>query len=275
MQIGIATPSLELWRIEQTFTNVPHIHDDRLQVTIPIRGTCHFTHEHREFQLKEGNALVQHPREKHHFRIGDDAGVIIIQLRPDRLTGDGGAPGELSPHQYMNPQDIHSRFREWTRLFAAGDGSDPLAVQEAETEVIAYLSRSLKGSFRPERDEPAVRRPPYADPHLSRVIDYIHASFRSPLTIDDMAALAMQSRYHFIRSFKAATGMSPYQYVLRVRVEEAKRKLRSTAMSVTDISLHVGFSSTSQLHRTFHNAVGLSPEKYRTQTRRVTPDGGA
>ncbi|TNJ64998.1 AraC family transcriptional regulator [Paenibacillus hemerocallicola] len=261
MNIRIETPKMELWRIENEFSNVPHSHEGQVQLTVPIHGTCHFTHERREYRLGEGCAVVQHPREEHHFRLGDNAGVIIIQLQAGSLAEEVRQE-ELSFRQYVNPREIQSRFRDWIGLLLSRDPSDQLSLQETEAMVVGYLHGALKGSFQPDGGGP-MRRPAIADVHLSRVIDYIHANFRSPLTIDEMAAMALQSRYHFIRSFKSATGMSPYQYVLHTRIEEAKRKLRTTRMSVTDISLELGFSSTSQLHRAFMNAVGTSPEQYR------------
>jgi AraC-like DNA-binding protein len=175
MNIRIETPKMELWRIENEFTNVPHSHEGQVQLTVPIHGTCHFTHERREYRLVEGCALVQHPREEHHFRIGDNAGVIIIQLQAGSLAEEARQE-ELSFRQYLNPKEVQSRFRDWVGLILARD---------------------------------------------------------------------------------------PYQYMLHARIEEAKRKLRTTRMSVTDISLYLGFSSTSLLHRAFMNAVGMSPEQFR------------
>ncbi|PYI53126.1 AraC family transcriptional regulator [Paenibacillus flagellatus] len=262
MRMNIATSSMELWRIENGFANDTHAHDEQVQVTIPIRGVCHFTQENRMYRLDAGNALVQHPREKHEFRLGADAGVIIFQVNADALADAGARPPDFPLRSYVEPDDIQSRFRQWTNDLLVRDPSDRLSVQETESHVAAYLTRLLRGS--PERDtgEPA-RRPAAADPHLRRALDYIDVHYRSALSVDELAALALQSRFHFIRSFKAATGLSPYQYVLHRRIEEAKRKLRATRMSVTDISAHLGFSSTSQFYRAFRNAVGVTPEQYR------------
>ncbi|GAA3402659.1 AraC family transcriptional regulator [Paenibacillus hodogayensis] len=267
MQIRIATTGMELWKIEHEFTNVPHVHDNWLQVTVPIQGTCHFTHERREYALQEGCALVQHPHEEHHFRTAGGAGVIIIQLQTDIWTGGVAPAPELSLRQYVDPHDIRSRFRGWTGRLLASDPVDPIAQQETEADIVAYLHHALRGNIRPaEADMPTVRQRT-GDPHLARVLDYIHTHYRSALTLDELAALALQSRYHFIRSFKASVGMSPYQYVLRVRIEEAKHKLKTSNMTIVDISVYVGFSSTSQLHRAFLNAVGMSPELYRSRMR--------
>ncbi|MEF3303578.1 AraC family transcriptional regulator [Paenibacillus sp. GYB003] len=260
MQIRIVTPAMELWRIEDEFTNVPHSHEERVQLTVPIRGTCHFTQERRKYRLDEGRALVQHPREEHHFRIGDKSGVIIIQLQTSRMAG-GLSADDFAPMPHINARELGARFREWAGELLLRDPADPLAQQETESRVASYMSRVLTGAAPPGGDALPARSKD--DPHVARAIEYIRARFRSALTVDELASVALQSRYHFIRSFKAATGLSPYQYVLRLRIEEAKRLLRTTRMSVTDISLHLGFASTSQLHRAFRSIVGVSPERFR------------
>jgi transcriptional regulator GlxA family with amidase domain len=101
------------------------------------------------------------------------------------------------------------------------------------------------------------------DPHLKRVIEYMHDCYMQPISIDLLASLAGMSRFHFIRSFKLLTRFAPYQYMLAIRIDEAKQRLRSTRMTVTEISLDVGFSSPSQLYRAFHKFTGMSPEQYR------------
>ncbi|MEF3313860.1 AraC family transcriptional regulator [Paenibacillus sp. GYB004] len=261
MYMRISTDELELWRIENEFTNHPHSHDEQIQITIPIQGTCHFTHEQRSYSLDSGNSLIQYPRENHHFRIGGDSSVIIIQLQADRLEYNN-RPVELMPRHYVDPQDVLGQFRDWTSRLLARDPSDRLSVQETECSVVSYLSRVFGDRSDPLSERPD-RRLIVSDPYMTRVLDYIHDHFRTWISVDDLAALALQSRYHFIRSFKSATGMSPYQYVMHTRIEEAKRKLRSTSMSVTEIAMYLGFSSASQLYRAFMNAVGTTPERYR------------
>lgn len=261
MYMRISTDELELWRIENEFTNNPHSHDEQIQITIPIHGTCHFTHEQRSYRLDSGNSLIQYPRENHHFQIGGDSSVIIIQLQANRLEYNN-RPVELMPRHYVDPRDVLGQFRDWTSRLLARDPSDRLSVQETESSVVAYLNRVFGETAGTPSEGPA-RRLGVSDPYMSRVLDYIHDRFRTSISVDDLAALALQSRYHFIRSFKSATGMSPYQYVMHTRIEEAKHKLRTTSMSVTEIAMYLGFSSTSQLYRAFMNAIGTTPERYR------------
>ncbi len=71
------------------------------------------------------------------------------------------------------------------------------------------------------------------------------------------------SQYYFSRMFKQSTGVSPYQYVMRQRIERAKYLLRMTPLSVAAIAEHVGFSSQNQLTIQFRKFIGTTPSGYR------------
>ncbi|MFH0241978.1 helix-turn-helix transcriptional regulator [Streptomyces sp. HK10] len=84
-----------------------------------------------------------------------------------------------------------------------------------------------------------------------------------PLSIDDMARFAMYSKFHFSREFQRITGISPRRFLSALRIQEAKRLLLTTDMTVTEISSTVGYSSVGTFSSRFANSVGLSPSAYR------------
>jgi len=272
MKIIIETPQLELWRIEEAFSNLPHVHEDRLQITIPTRGTCFLTQENKDYGLTDGHGLLQYSAQEHSFHIGEDSSVIIIQIRNNRLGDffrDQGV--DLALQQKFDPSIITKQFQQWASELFRSDPNDPLAVDETESRVLSFLYYSLKGSHTLSGKElaaPGAARDGEArDHHLARVLDYIHVHYTQRISIDTLAAIALQSRFHFIRSFKAYTHMTPYQYVLGLRMEDAKKQLRRRGNTVTEVSLNLGFSSTSQFYRAFLKAVGVTPEEFRNGSR--------
>lgn len=98
--------------------------------------------------------------------------------------------------------------------------------------------------------------PPVA---LQRVRDYVHAHLSEEITLETLAALVHLSPYHFARKFKAATGLPPYQYVLRCRVEQAKSLLMAGKHSISAVAQTVGFASQSHLTRHIKHAFGVTP----------------
>jgi AraC-like DNA-binding protein len=98
--------------------------------------------------------------------------------------------------------------------------------------------------------------------HLLRAKDVIDRDYAKPLDVATLAAEAHASTAHFSRSFKRAFGETPHKYLVRRRIERAKGLLRSTDLSVTDVSLDVGFRSLGSFGAAFRDLVGESPGSY-------------
>ena len=96
---------------------------------------------------------------------------------------------------------------------------------------------------------------------LDRVIDYIHSNIDRPLGVDEVAAAAQQTWSHFPRLFRKSTGMSPYQFVIRVRLEQALGLLRDSRLPLAEVALRAGFADQSHLCRWMRRAYGASPKK--------------
>ena len=96
---------------------------------------------------------------------------------------------------------------------------------------------------------------------MSDVLRYMAAHSAAPHTVAALARMAQLSPYHFLRSFKATTGVTPHQWLLRARLRAAAEKLAATKAPVTDIALDVGFDDLSNFTRTFRAEFGASPRR--------------
>ena len=91
----------------------------------------------------------------------------------------------------------------------------------------------------------------------------MESEFRSDLNLETLAGESGYSRNHFLRLFRAATGYSPHQYLLKLRLKEAKSMMKNKALDLLEIALACGFSSDIQLSRAFLKTHGFSPSQYR------------
>ncbi|MBE1461917.1 helix-turn-helix domain-containing protein [Kibdelosporangium phytohabitans] len=98
---------------------------------------------------------------------------------------------------------------------------------------------------------------------VGRVIDAMYNNLGEQMTLDDMARAAMFSKFHFSRIFQRATGISPGRFLSAMRLQEAKRLLLATSLSVTEISHRVGYQSVGTFSSRFRSSVGISPSTYR------------
>jgi AraC-like DNA-binding protein len=98
--------------------------------------------------------------------------------------------------------------------------------------------------------------------HLLRAKDLIDRDYAAELDVAAFARAAHASPAHFARSFKRAFGETPHRYLQRRRIERAKELLRGTSLSVTEISVEVGFRSLGSFSATFRELVGEPPSTY-------------
>lgn len=101
---------------------------------------------------------------------------------------------------------------------------------------------------------------------INKVIDYINLNLSEELTLERLAGVANFSPYHFHRVFHTMAGETLNSYINRLRLERSAHKLRwNINLSITEIALECGFSSSSAFTRAFKAYFNLSPTDYRVQ----------
>jgi AraC-like DNA-binding protein len=105
---------------------------------------------------------------------------------------------------------------------------------------------------------------------IARVRAYIDRNLHRTIHIRDLSAIARRSKAHFSRKFKLAVGESPHAFVVSRRLERASHLMMTSAASLSEIALSVGFSDQAHLCRLFRQAFGQSPANWRRE--RGIPD---
>ena len=197
-----------------------------------------------------------------HSPTGDDSVTQIRLLVPaatmDRVADEvwGGttrAPDGLA----FDDEVLRSLLTRLYRAARAGV-TDLYAATAAEFIAVHLLTR--------HGTAPAPAWAPRDDVRITRVTDRLHAAPHLPVTLAELAAVAGLSRFHLLRLFKQHTGETPAQFHLRLRIDLAKRLLRTTTAGVSEIGLRCGFADSSHFARTFRRQVGASPSSYRSAT---------
>lgn len=92
---------------------------------------------------------------------------------------------------------------------------------------------------------------------------YIEKNFRQDLTLNDLASLVYVSPYHLAHVFKEEVGLPPIQYMIHCRIEEAKRLLEHSNLSVREIALVIGYENANYFNLLFKKMTGSPPGKFR------------
>jgi AraC family transcriptional regulator len=112
-------------------------------------------------------------------------------------------------------------------------------------------------------------RHPLSGPHrltdyqVRAAIDYIQDHVRDSLDLGSISRVAGLSEFHFARLFKAATGVTPFQFVTQVRMARARELLRKTRLPISEIAERVGYQKPSHFSHRFRAALGCGPDAYR------------
>lgn len=137
---------------------------------------------------------------------------------------------------------------------AAASAASRLSLDTALARAAAaLLTRHCETASRvPKTMEPAA---------VKKVRDYLNENLSEKVSLEELSTVAGLSRYHLLRVFRESTGLPPHSYHLQLRIEYAKRLLRS-GISFAETALLSGFSDQSHFSNTFRKYTGATPSQY-------------
>ncbi len=127
--------------------------------------------------------------------------------------------------------------------------------------LLRYLLTEFAAAARSQRS----RRSQGLD--LERIQAFMREHFDRPLNLDDLAAQASLSKYHFSNSYRRLTGYSPIRHYLNMKMEHACSLLDGSNMGIAEIARQVGYEDPLYFSRQFRRTVGVSPREYRGSIR--------
>jgi AraC family transcriptional regulator len=177
-------------------------------------------------------------------------------LEPARLT--------VPPLDGLDLPQLRAAMLAVDAELTSGGAGGPLAAESLANVLGVHLIRHVAAPRRAGRGRDGT----LPRGRLHAVVEYIEEHLDASPTLEQIAAVARLSPYHFARQFKAATGLPPHQYVIARRVERAKQFLQGGGdFSLAEVAANAGFSDQSQFSRHFKRLVGVTPGQFRTPAR--------
>lgn len=103
---------------------------------------------------------------------------------------------------------------------------------------------------------------------ISEIVEYMTANYQENITLGGVSERFEISKYYLSRMFKEVTGFTLIEYLNGIRIKQAQKMLRTTALNVTTISENIGFDSITHFGRVFKTITGSSPLQYRKALRK-------
>lgn len=128
-----------------------------------------------------------------------------------------------------------------------------------ETILASLLCQLIAGSADPS---PTPERVELSRGKFDRAREWIDANLAKPFSLEDLAQEIGVSLRHLHRAFPAATGLSPYRYILMQRVDRAKEFIRAGQLSLPEIATAVGFCDQAHMANTFRKLLNAPPSQF-------------
>ena len=259
-----------------------HTHDFT-EVTLVAGGAGQLRVGEHLFHIAQGDVFVVPAGMSHGYGLSGDHGRIYHLVLPSPFLQRHGpafrmVPGfpaffTLEPH-FRRETGFRYRLRleadalPWVvelfeRLVQESDVDTavrPLAIEALAVYVLAHLCR-LYSRQQPIADETAAAHA--LTQALQSVFELVAARYREKLSLSDLARAAHLQPNYFCRTFRRVMGTTPVEYLHQYRVQVARRLLRETQQSVTEIAHATGFYDASHFSRVFSRVTGLTPMRYR------------
>jgi len=139
------------------------------------------------------------------------------------------------------------------------------AESDSESHRAPQRDLALFDSYAIERDSARTYRSGLSPSRLRSVTELMQAKIEDELSLQEMAESAGLSTTYFSHMFRKSTGVTPHQFVLRLKVERAKEMLRAAEVRVLDVAVACGFKTQQHFARVFRRLCGVSPTEYRQE----------
>jgi AraC-like DNA-binding protein/mannose-6-phosphate isomerase-like protein (cupin superfamily) len=245
-----------------------HSHGKMVEICYLESGRQTYSVGGEQFHLNGGDLFVTFPNERHGSdQSPEGKGVLywmLIQVpgRHERLLSLAPAESrllldrllKLPARQFPGGEGVSRILRRVMGVFDRD--SDPLRLVNLQNLLLRFLLDVLEASH------DAHRR---VSPEIRAVQQAIAENLDQALPIRRLALLAHMSQSRLKARFKAEVGVPPADYVMRQRIDRTKQLLRQGDLSVTEIALRLGFSSTQYFATAFKRYTGQTPSSYRRQ----------
>jgi AraC-like DNA-binding protein len=176
------------------------------------------------------------------------------------LIGDVNLPYILLNRDMPWMEEVLNLIKKAYELFASKKFGYELRMRNYLSEILCLILENC-----PAQTSDLKTRNYTEIDRLRKMLDYVHNNYTEPIQIQQISEAASVSKRECLRCFHHIVGISPRQYVIDLRVRKAKQLLAESSLSLVEICGNCGFHDQSYFTKTFREATGLSPGKWRKE----------
>ena len=224
-----------------------------------VKGIGSFVLPDHEVSVKENDLVIINPNVEHTERSNEKDSLEYIALGIEGISFllPDEDESRIGLFTYQGDREdilfyLHKLLREVQQI----DDNYEIICRNIIEILIIKLRRSKEITI--ESNEPK-----NLNQSVALVQHYINQNFRDPITLDILAKVGNINKYYLAHIFKEELDMSPIEYLIQVRINEAKNLLETTSYTIAEVARFNGFSSQSFFSQAFKRETKLTPSKYR------------
>lgn len=218
-------------------------------------GEMSFTQGNMTVLAGEGDAVLMNCTHPHRYQTSERAefyyynfnGPAVLQQVDWMIAVNGGI---LFRNAYADR--VREQMKGQISLLVSGLAPEPVGISQNICNCLSFL---------------AVRRTRNLDVHgntvSARAVRFMRRHLEQPIRVADIAAAVNLSPYYFSRRFRAETGDSPANFLIRLRIRRAEELLRTTDLDIETIALRLGYENAASFTNIFTQKTGMSPRRFR------------
>lgn len=184
--------------------------------------------------------------------------VVVEKQFMERLLRESGYEGKEFELRFGLTQDAKTYIQYFKEEFSKKEQCNQHKLMHLASLIVTVF---IENEFSQNRKQ--TKEAPQYQQGLHKVASYINHHYTENLQIEDLAAMCNLSKSYFIAAFHKEIGDSPYNYLNRLRIANARILLENTKFTIKEIALQCGFMRANSFTSLFKASTGMTPTQYR------------
>jgi AraC family transcriptional regulator len=177
---------------------------------------------------------------------------------------------EIENFKFKKEHNIHDPFLREISLKVHQAAGTSLTIEKMYIEsLIMTCAIHLATQYAADYKKIFAPKGKLSSVQLSRVIDYTRSFVHANISLNELASTVHLSAYHFARLFRQTLGISPYQFVLQLKIEHAKKLIQNHHGPLSEIAYSLNFTDQAHFSNVFKKITGVSPRTFLPQDRHL------
>lgn len=245
---------------EGDWHSTPHAHHCA-ELFYVLKGNGSFFVDEEVFDVSEDDLIIVNPNVMHTEMSKGESPLQYIVLGIEGLQFTS-----LSSQQEMNDYSVHN-YQNYKHeiLFYLKTLLQEVNYKDEDYETVCQnlLEVLIINMVRRTKTNLIVAPAQKVTKECRFIEQYINNHYTEDITLELLSEKAFMNKFYLVHAFKQYKGISPINYLIRLRIKNAKELLETTNYSISQISSSCGFSSQSYFSQVFKKETGMTPNEYR------------